>query len=59
MQGDDSSKQKNTMGNQGSGNTKGSMAPATTGAGTSPMKDTSEKNVSPASSKAGEAQPAK
>jgi hypothetical protein len=32
------------------------MAPSTTGAGTSPMKDTSEKNVSPASPKAGEKQ---
>jgi hypothetical protein len=32
------------------------MAPATTGAGTSPMKDTMDKNVSPASPKAGEKQ---
>lgn len=59
LQGDDSSKQKDTMGNKGAGNTKGSMAPATTGSGTSPTKDTMEKNVSPASPKAGEAQPAK
>jgi hypothetical protein len=59
MQGDDSSKQSNTMGNKGAGNVKGSMAPATTGAGTSPTKDTMEKNVSPASQKAGETQPAK
>jgi hypothetical protein len=59
MQGDDSSKAKDTMGNKGAGNTKGSMAPATTGTGTSPTKDTMEKNVSPASPKAGETQPAK
>ena len=54
LQGDDSSKQKDTMGNKGAGNVKGSMAPATTGAGTKPMKDTMDKNVSPASPKAGE-----
>ena len=54
LQGDDSSKAKDTMGNKGAGNVKGTMAPATTGAGTSPLKDTSEKNVSPASPKAGE-----
>jgi hypothetical protein len=59
MQGDDSSKQKDTMGNKGAGNTTGSMAPATTGSGTSPAKDTMDKNVSPASPKAGESQPAK
>ncbi len=59
LQGDDSSKAKDTMGNKGAGNTKGSMAPATTGAGTSPTKDTMDKNVSPASPKAGESQPAK
>ncbi len=56
LQGDDSTKQKDTMGNKGAGNVKGSMAPATTGAGTSPMKETSEKNVSPASPNAGEKQ---
>jgi hypothetical protein len=54
LQGDDSSKAKDTIGNKGAGNVKGSMAPSTTGAGTSPMKDTSEKNISPASPKAGE-----
>jgi len=59
LQGDDSSKAKDTMGNKGAGNTKGSMAPATTGAGTSPTKDSMDKNVSPASPKAGETQPAK
>jgi hypothetical protein len=60
MQGDDSSKAKDTtMGNKGAGDVKGSMAPATTGTGTSPRKDSMEKNVSPASPKAGETQPAK
>lgn len=58
MQGNDSSKQKDNMGMKSS-NTKGSMAPATTGAGTSPTKDSMDKNVSPASPKAGETQPAK
>lgn len=60
LQGDDSSKQKDTLpSHQSSGNVKGQMAPATTGAGTSPTKDAMEKNVSPASPKAGETQPAK
>lgn len=54
LQGTDSTKQTDTMGNKGAGNVKGSMAPSTTGAGTKPMKDTTDKNVSPASPKAGE-----
>ena len=56
LQGDDSSKQKDTMGNKGAGNTTGSMAPATTGFGTSPTKQPMDKNASPASPNAGEKQ---
>lgn len=55
LQADDSSKAKDNMG-KAIPNTKGSTAPATTGSGTAPMKDTMDKNVSPASPKAGEKQ---
>ena len=58
LQGTDSSKQKDTLpGNQKAGTT-GTMTPsgATTGAGVNPAKETMDKNVSPASPKAGEQQ---
>ena len=56
LQGTDSSKASDTMGNKGAGNVQGSGAGATTGAGTNPSKETMDKNASPASPNAGEKQ---
>jgi hypothetical protein len=59
-QGEDSSKANGKQNNAGTMTApNGSGSTTTTGMGTSPMKNKTETNVSPASPKAGETQPAK